>query len=205
MVALPRAAHLVASRSSSVSELDDVTLERARRGDARAFRAVVERYQRPVHALLGRMLAGTASFAEVEELAQDTFVRIFRALPSFSPQGEGRLTKWVLTIATRVGIDWARRRRPRTAELHDSDAVSKRPGADEIAAGKLLASALARAVAALPEDQRAVFVLREYHDFDYEEMAEALGISRGTVKSRLSRARAALRERLSDDSREGSA
>jgi len=88
-----------------MQELDEITLARARRGDRDAFRQLVVAYQRPVHAVIGRMLVGVGSFAEVEELAQETFVRVFRALPEFESQGPGRLSKWVLTIAARLALD----------------------------------------------------------------------------------------------------
>ncbi len=178
-----------------MKELDELTLERAKRGDALAFRELVRIHQGPVHALLGRMLIGVASFAEIEELAQETFVRVHRALPSFEHRGPGRLPKWILTIASNLAIDAMRSRKPRPLPL-DEESASGDDSADELARRRRIARALEIAIAALPEDQRAVFLLREYHDFEYEEIAEALRINLGTVRSRLSRARAALRESL---------
>ena len=171
--------------------LDEVTLRRAQRGDQRAWRDLIDRYQQPVHALIYRLLAGRARH-RVEDLTQETFVRVLRALPRFDPAGPASLSTWILTIATRMTLNELRRpeaagleREPEAAERADVDAERKRLGA-----------AIAAGVAQLPDQQRAVLVLREYHDLDYAEIAGVLELDVGTVKSRLSRARAALREHL---------
>jgi len=181
-----------------LDDLDEITLTRARRGDQRAFAALVRRYQRPVHAVIGRVLTGAATPAEVDELAQEVFLRVFRALPSFESRGPGRLTKWVLTIAGRLAIDELRRARPPIGG--DVEVVADPgPGADGDAVRARLAATLARALATLTPDQRAAFVLREFHDFDYDDIARALDIDLGTVKSRIARARTALRAFLTAD------
>jgi RNA polymerase sigma-70 factor (ECF subfamily) len=188
------------SRVTMLAEPDLALVQRARRGDHDAFRAIVVAYQHKVHDLLARMLAGIVSLAEVEELAQETFVRIYRALPRFEPEGPGRLTRWVLTVTTHLGVDVLRRRRLMTEPLEDAAAPDLAAG--DAATRSYLAGAVARAVAALPAPHRAAFVLREYHGFEMEEIAEVLEIELGTVKSRLSRARAALRAALEEDPRE---
>src|SRR5262245_52508694 len=83
-------------------ELELGLLARCRERDPAALRAFVERYQRPVFALLSRMLGRVP---EVEDLAQETFLRAFRALPSFDPHGTARPSTWLLTIATRLALD----------------------------------------------------------------------------------------------------
>jgi RNA polymerase sigma-70 factor (ECF subfamily) len=168
---------------SDDSELDELTLLRAQRGDDGACRALVERYQRPVFALISRMIGHGPA---VEDLAQETFLKAFRALGRFDPAGPARLSSWLLTIAARLAIDHARRREPAPMPLH------ARTGSAE------LRSALEKAVESLPADFRAAFLLREAHGFSTAEVAQALGIEEGTVKSRLSRAREALREILGD-------
>ena len=178
-------------------ELDDVTLARAQRGEAAACKALVAQYQRPVFALLSRMLSPSGRIALVEDLAQETFLRAFRALPAFDRAGRARLSTWILTIATRLCID----------ELRKQTATEPIEKAREIAApqrsdARLEARAIARAVAQLAPEYRAAFLLRELHDLEYDEIARALGIDLGTVKSRLSRARAALREALAEVSDE---
>ena len=181
-----------------MDDLDEITLTRARRGEPRAFAALVTRYQRPVHAVLGRVLIGVASAAEVDELAQEVFLRVFRALPGFESRGPGRLTKWVLTIAGRLAIDELRRPRATVTAIDAEALASEAPPPDASTRRRDLAAALARALDALTPEQRATFVLREFHDFDYDELARALDVDLGTVKSRLSRARTVLRAFLAE-------
>ena len=173
--------------------LDELTLRRAQRGDQRAWRDLIERYQGPVHALIWRLLAGRARH-RVEDLTQETFVRVLRALPRFEPGGAASLTTWILTIATRMTLNELRR--PEPAGLEREPVSDAR--ADVDAERARLGAAIASGVAALPDAQRAVLVLREYHDLDYAEIADVLELDVGTVKSRLSRARAALREHLTE-------
>jgi len=171
--------------------LDELTVKRAQRGDERAWRALIARYQQPVHALVWRMLAGRARH-RVEDLVQETFVRVLRALPSFDPAGPATLTTWMLTIATRLALNELRR--PEAAALEREPEGAAR--ADDETERSRLAAAIALGVGALPDGQRAVLVLREYHELDYGEIATVLEIDLGTVKSRLARARAALRAHL---------
>jgi RNA polymerase sigma-70 factor, ECF subfamily len=186
---------LVASRDSARAELDDLTLARAQRGDEPAWRALVERYQRPVFALLSRMLSPVARRDLVEDLAQETFLRAFRALPSFDRAASGRLSSWLLTIAARLALDELRVRRPPPELLRPRDTASGGAGRPD---RRLIHDIVTRAVDELAPDHRAVILLREVHDLDYDEIATALAISVGTVRSRLSRARAALRAALAE-------
>lgn len=180
-----------AAARTSTDPLDELTLRRAQRGDERAWRALVEQYQQPVHALIWRLLAGRARH-RVEDLVQETFVRVLRALPTFDPAGPASLQTWMLTIATRLALNELRRRE------HEPLAAEPAGGAHTDAASERqrLGAAIAAAVAALPDAQRVVFVLREYHELDYQEIATVLEIDLGTVKSRLARARTALRAHL---------
>jgi RNA polymerase sigma-70 factor (ECF subfamily) len=177
------------------AELDELTLARAQRGEPGAFRQLVETYQRPVFALLSRMLQARGLAAQVEDLAQETFVRVHRALPEFGRDGRRRLGGWVLTIAARLAIDELRRRAPEPL----GSELAQLPGparTDEPAERRALRAAIERAVERLSPEHRAAFLLREVHGLEYEAIAEALGIDLGTVKSRLGRARAALRQAL---------
>lgn len=178
-------------------ELDDVTLARAQRGDPAAWRALVVFHQDAVFALLGRLL-GSGRRAQVEDLAQETFLAVFRQLANFSPLGPAKLSTWILTIASRRAIDELRRR-PASAITAD-DIVERPPAgrADDALARRRLARAIDGAIAELAPEYRAAFVLRELHGLDYAEIARALDIDLGTVKSRLSRARAALRAALAE-------
>ena len=185
------------SRPSPPPELDELTLVRAQRGDARARRALVERYQRPVFAILSRMLHGERRDL-VEDLAQDTFLRVFKALHTFDRDGSARLSTWILTIASRRAIDELRRRRPQQTSFEHAQPIAEPVSADTLTRRRMLAGHLREAIDGLSPALRAAFLLREYHEMSYEEISEHLEIDLGTVKSRLSRARAALRSKLAE-------
>lgn len=180
-----------AAAARTTAPLDELTLRRAQRGDERAWRVLVERYQQPIHALIWRLLAGRARH-RVEDLVQETFVRVLRALPAFDLAGPASLSTWMLTIATRLALNDMRR--PEHAAIEIEPVGNERT--DGPAERRRLGAAIATGVAALPDTQRAVLVLREYHDLDYQEIAEVLELDLGTVKSRLARARTALRDHL---------
>jgi RNA polymerase sigma-70 factor (ECF subfamily) len=126
--------------------LDELTLRRAQRGDEQAWRALIERFQAPVHALIWRLLAGRARH-RVEDLVQETFVRVLRALPGFELAGPASLSTWILTIATRLTLNELRR--PELAVLESEPVAAER--ADQPAERQRLAAAIAACVAALPE------------------------------------------------------
>jgi RNA polymerase sigma-70 factor, ECF subfamily len=174
-------------------ELDRATLVRCRAGDPVAFRAFVVRYERPVHAVLSRMLGHGP---HVEDLAQETFLRAFDAFDRFDVDAGARPSTWLLTIATRLGLDARKRRNVASRAL----ALQPEEQAVETPAGALhraqLRRELERALEAISDDQRAALALVEFHDFSVAEVAEALGVAQGTVKSRLMRAREKLRALL---------
>jgi RNA polymerase sigma-70 factor (ECF subfamily) len=177
-------------------ELDELTLRRAQRGEREACRALVARYQRPVFALLSRLLHRRG--ADLEDVAQETFLRVFRALPGWRSDGPARLSTWILTIATRLALDELARRPLQLAPLERALDMPAGTGADADLERRAVGAAIERAIAALGPDHQAVFLLRELHELDYDEIARALDIDVGTVKSRLSRARAALRTALAE-------
>jgi len=182
-----------ALRVASSPELDDATLARAKSGDRDAMSALVEVYKDRVFALIWRMLLGHRT-ERAHDLAQDTFVRVLRGLGSFDARGTAKLSTWILTIAMRVVMNERRRVARDRIELDTAavDAATVESAHDRVQ----LAEALLAGIGALPDDQRAVFLLREYHELDYAEIAVALAIPENTVRSRLHRARTALREDL---------
>jgi|SoiMethySBSTD1v2_1073268.scaffolds.fasta_scaffold456682_2 RNA polymerase sigma-70 factor (ECF subfamily) len=156
-----------------------------------AFRRLLLAYQQPVYALCVA-LAGS----DGEDLAQETFLRVFRAIGDYDPRGPATLRSWILTIARRLCTDRARHV-GRGVEVAGPapDVVDSRSGPEEqLDTARRLRSALA----ALPEDQRVVVALREWEGLDYEEIAAIEGVPVGTVRSRLARARTALREALGE-------
>ncbi len=178
-------------------ELDEATLRRAQAGDQSAQAALIERYQRPVFALLSRMVGGDPEL--VEDLAQETFLRVLGALAGFDPRGEARLVTWILTIAGHLAIDHLRAAGSRgDASAAAGGLPSTLPRPDQDAQRRDLAVALATAVDELGPHFRAAFVLREVQGLSYEEIATVLDIQVGTVKSRLSRARWALKRALAE-------
>jgi RNA polymerase sigma-70 factor (ECF subfamily) len=177
--------------------VDDLTLARAIRRDEAAFRTIVVRHEQQVFALIGRILLRRRGQGVVEDLAQETFVRVFHALPNFGRDGRWNLTAWILTIAARLAIDELRRQPKWEEPLSTSfEAVDEQASADGEVERRRIAHAIARAVEDLSPEYRAAFILREVHGLDYESIAEALTIDVGTVKSRLWRARVALRAAL---------
>ncbi|HEY1811433.1 MAG TPA: sigma-70 family RNA polymerase sigma factor [Kofleriaceae bacterium] len=173
------------------AELDELALRRAQQGEPAALEQLVTRYHPMVHALVWRMACARGD-AHVADLVQDALIRVLEHIARFDPAGPARLSTWILTIATRVVLNDRRRDASRGATLEPATYVDPAVAASE----RELAVAIARAVVELPEAQRVTFVLREYHDLDYGEIAQALDVDVGTVKSRLSRARAAVRETL---------
>src|SRR6476620_7692178 len=116
-VAFPRS-----REGSPPAPLDAAVLERCCAQDPMAFRAFVVRHERMVFALLSRML-GHGS--EVEDLAQETFVRAFRAFPSFDPNGPAKVSTWLLTIAVRLALDSRKKRKLNVVEIDDEAGNSK--------------------------------------------------------------------------------
>jgi RNA polymerase sigma-70 factor (ECF subfamily) len=178
-------------------ELDDLTLARARRGDRLAFGALVKFYERPVFALLSRMV-GADRRALVEDLAQETFVRALSAIATFGDDGRLRLSSWLYTIATRLALDAFKRRGFRTEPLDEELPDIGLAHADVAIERRTLREAINAAVERLPVGYRAVFLLREVHGLEYDAIAETLSVDLGTVKSRLFRARTILRAALTE-------
>src|SRR5881394_602210 len=147
-----------AATARAAEPLDELTLRRAQRGDEPAWRALIERHQAAVHAVIWRLLAGRRQHRS-EDLVQETFVRVLRALPGFDPAGPARLTTWILTIATRLALNEVRRPDDAAlAALIDEPAAARGDRADAGAERRRLAAAIQAAVAELPDAQRAVFV-----------------------------------------------
>jgi RNA polymerase sigma-70 factor (ECF subfamily) len=189
---------MTAAARRRADELDDLTFRRAQLGDTAAFRVLVEWHHVAVWNLASRLLYGTAVAHRAEDVVQDTFLRVYRALASFDPAGTARLSTWICTIATRLALNELRAL-PRARERVELGAIADLASTDSPArtlAARRRSAAVGRAIASLPEHSRAVVILREYHDLDYDEIAAALVIDLGTVKSRLSRARRQLRDQL---------
>lgn len=169
-------------------------LDRLRAGEASAFEELVTTYQHRVFGVALRMLG---SAAEAQDVAQEAFLRAHRGLGEF--RGDAKLSTWLYAITSRLCLNRlasGERRLVRHGEetlLRLSD-PGRRP--DAALERSELESALARAIAELPEERRIVVVLRDIEGLAYEEIAQALDVELGTVRSRLHRARADLKEKL---------
>jgi len=169
-----------------VPSLDELASRRARRLDADAFVELVLRSDRRHRRLAFRLLGDRD---RMDDVLQDAYVRAFRALGSF--RGDAALETWLYRIVYNACIDDLRRRRPSgELPLDDRDAPDLAPAAPEDRLD------LAAALAALPDELRAVVLLVDAEDLSYAEAAEILGVPAGTIASRLNRARAHLRAAL---------
>jgi RNA polymerase sigma-70 factor, ECF subfamily len=188
-------------------EADDLALvQRVRAGEKDAFRALVVRYQRKVYAVaLGIVKDPDLAW----DVSQEAFVRVHRSLGEF--KGDSAFSTWLFRITTHLAIDTVRKERTsRKDDVDDVQEADLEGGGEGILATRLgtdprqnalrreLAEKIQEALATLPEKHRTILVLREVEGLSYEELAERLGIHKGTVMSRLFHARkkmqAALRE-----------
>jgi RNA polymerase sigma-70 factor (ECF subfamily) len=193
--------------SGTVSLRERLLLRRLRDRDERAFREMVETYQDRVFNLLFRMIGGRE---EAEDLAQEVFVTVFKSIDQF--RGESKLSTWLYRVAAnhcKNRIKYLARRHDRTTGVLDEAAEREAAaqGGAPVAAGRIEAPDRAvegaemerivqRAIAELDEDHRLVVVLRDIEELAYEEICVITGLPEGTVKSRLHRARLALKEKL---------
>lgn len=176
--------------------LDAAVLARCCAQDPMAFRAFVVRYERMVFALLSRMLGHGP---EVEDLAQEAFVRAYRAFPDFDLAGPAKPSTWLLTIATRLALDARKKKRLDQTSLDDSNESSSGSTPEIALERRELGRAIAEAAKALPDEQRAALVLAELHGLSIAEVAEALEVPENTAKTRLFRAREKMREALKSE------
>jgi RNA polymerase sigma-70 factor (ECF subfamily) len=183
-------------RSASPPGLDAAVLARCRAQDPMAFRAFVVRYERMVFALLSRMLGHGP---DVEDLAQETFVRAYRAFPTFDPDGPAKVSTWLLTIATRLALDSRKRRKLDTREIDETTESTTGSTPELSLERRELGHAIAEAASRLPDDQRAALILAELHGLSIVEIALALEVPENTAKTRLFRAREKMRTALAGD------
>ena len=182
-----------ASPARHSGEVAPDVLQRARAGDRHAFTEVVRHYDHRLRALAYRLLGDRTA---MDDALQEAYVKAFRALPGF--RGDAGVGTWLYQITYRACIDLQRRESRHQVDTNDwssSDAAA--PTTDPAATAASRAD-LQRALAGLPADQRAVVLLVDAEGLDYEAAAAVLGVAPGTIGSRLSRARAALRAALAE-------
>ena len=177
-------------------------VRRAANGSEAAFEAIVRLYERQVFAYAYRLLSNRQ---DAEEVTQDVFVKVWRTLPSF--RWESALSTWILTITRNAATDLLRRREEPTESLWREDEnggeyaipvadPSPESNPEEAYQCKERAELVRRGIAALSPDFREILLLREMQGLSYSDIAVVLSLEEGTVKSRINRARAALKKIL---------
>jgi RNA polymerase sigma-70 factor (ECF subfamily) len=186
------------------SDSDAMLVERAVSGDQKAFELLVIKYQRRIQRLIGRMVRDVDL---VEDIAQETFIRAYRALAQF--RGEAQFYTWLYRIAVNTAKKalMELKRDPTVSEnsFKSSDDDETSPLENELTssetpeavlAGKDIAQMVNAAMEALPEELRQAITLREIEGLSYEEISEAMNCPIGTVRSRIFRAREAISARI---------
>lgn len=165
---------------------------RAARGDAEAFRQLVEAYQTPAYRLAARMCGPDSA----EDVTQEAFLAAWRALPEF--RGDCRFSTWLYRLVSNAAIDFLRREKKHrdTGDVDDLELPDGGPSPQEQAERNDTRDAVRRALDRLSPEHRQVLLLRFMQELDYGEIARALNVSEGTVKSRINRAKSKLREVL---------
>jgi len=183
-------------------DVDRQLVERAQRGDKRAFELLVDKYQRRLGRLLSRFIRDPS---EVEDVMQEAFIKAYRALPAF--RGDSAFYTWLY----RIGINTAKnylaamgRRAPTSTELEADEAESHEDGErlrdlntpENLLLSREIADTVNSTIESLPEELRTAIQLREIEGMSYEEIANIMDCPIGTVRSRIFRAREAVAERL---------
>jgi RNA polymerase sigma-70 factor (ECF subfamily) len=191
------------------AEQDGALVERAQQGDKQAFRQLVERHQRRAFAIAIGLVRDEN---DAREIVQEAFLRVYRSLDRF--QGGSSFFTWLYRIVVNLSIDLIRKPARREAELVEGVAPSSEAeglpfvahldGADPVRAieRQQIAGRIAEALDALPSYHRTVILMREVEGMSYQEMADAMQVSKGTIMSRLFHARQKLQRALVDCYRE---
>lgn len=186
-------------------EADELLVARAQRGDAAAFGTLVQRYQDALFNSVCRMVGHRE---DAEDLTQEALVKAFHGIGAF--RGQSSFYTWLYAIAYNTVVSYRRKAggahhlnplplpdaSGHEGRGHEAEDKGERP--DAAAERRELLRRLEEAIASLQDEHRAIVVMRDVEGFDYREIAELLGCAQGTVKSRLHRARQALRELLQD-------
>jgi RNA polymerase sigma-70 factor (ECF subfamily) len=176
---------------------DSLLVSELRKGSEDAFTTLFDRYQGRIYNVVFRVLGEAA---ECEDVVQDVFMKVIRNIDSFNEQSS--LYTWLYRIAVNAAVDTKKKFGPRKmAPLHDKEGKSQElpsetEAPDQAPQRREMAGLLRENLDQLSEDHRTILILREFEGLSYNEIAETLGCSKGTVESRLYRARNRLRERM---------
>lgn len=184
------------SQSLSLSP-DEPIIARCLAGEAEAFSVLVDRYRGPIYSFAYRMI-GDAE--EANDLAQETFVRAYRALKRFST--DRKFLPWLFTIAANLCKSWLRRAPHQPLpleEIADCPEAAEGSSPEHEAASRLYRQQVRQAIHSLPTRYRVIIILRHLRDMSYEEISETLQLPVSTVEHRLRTAREMLREALEEE------
>jgi len=179
---------------------DEELVARSIGGDLDSFNQLVVRWERPIYALAYRVIGREE---DARDVCQETFLRAFRALRGF--KGQAKFSSWLYRITLNLCRDWIRReRRAPTAQAPEGVDLVEVASAgqvdvetvEDLVSRRLLGRAVARAMAALPDDQRTAIILKEYHELTFQEIADLLECPLSTVKTRLYQGLSVLRRQL---------
>jgi len=181
-------------RDTDANLLSTAILEKAE-GRSNAFEQILLRYEKLIHHIARRYFTNRE---DALDASQDAIIRIFKGLTSVVIQEDGNLKAWICKVTANTCLDIVRKRRVVTEELTvDSISASPAlPSAEESAMTNERVREILAAIAKLPDDHKMVLILRDMQGLTYDELADTLGLNPGTVKSRLSRARATLKKLL---------
>ncbi|MGE8546231.1 RNA polymerase sigma factor RpoE [Alcaligenes sp. WGS1538] len=186
----------------SERDTDAELIARVQRGDKRAFDLLVLKYQRKIMRLLSRMIRDPS---EIEDVAQETFIKAYRALPQF--RGESAFYTWLYRIAINTARNWqaSAGRRPSALQAIENeegetfdqiDNLTDISTPESVMVSRQIAETVNSAIQALPEELRTAIVLREIEGMSYEDIAQTMDCPIGTVRSRIFRARDAIAAQL---------
>jgi RNA polymerase sigma-70 factor (ECF subfamily) len=182
-----------------MASTDEELVARSRGGDLDSFNQLVLRWERPIYALAYRVIGREE---DARDVAQETFLRAFRALSGF--KGQAKFSSWLYRITLNLCRDWIRRERrapvaqaPEGVDLIElASAAEPAESIEDLVARRELGRAVAKAMAMLPEEQRTAIVLKEYHGLTFQEIADLLDCPLSTVKTRLYQGLGVLRKQL---------
>ena len=180
---------------------DEELVARSMGGDLDSFNQLVLRWERPIYALAYRVIGREE---DARDVAQETFLRAFRALGGF--KGQAKFSSWLYRITLNLCRDWIRReRRAPVSQAPEGVDIIELAGEapatesiEDLVSRKQLGQAVSRAMALLPEDQRTAIILKEYHGLTFQEIADLLGCPLSTVKTRLYQGLTVLRRQLQE-------
>jgi RNA polymerase sigma-70 factor (ECF subfamily) len=178
---------------------DEDLVARSRGGDLDSFNQLVVRWERPIYALAYRVIGREE---DARDVAQETFLRAFRALKGF--KGQAKFSSWLYRITLNLCRDWIRRERrtpiaqtPEGVDLIELAAeATPSESIEDLVSRKELGRAVAKAMSHLPEDQRTAIILKEYHGLTFQEIADLLDCPLSTVKTRLYQGLTVVRRQL---------